>query len=37
VWQLPTAQGSVWLKVVPPFFAHEGRVISQLDPAVRRR
>jgi hypothetical protein len=34
LWQLPTAQGSVWLKVVPPFFAHEGRVVERLTPAV---
>src|SRR5690606_21522321 len=26
LWRLPTATGAVWLKVVPPFFAHEGAV-----------
>ena len=34
LWRLPTARGAVWLKVVPPFFAHEGRVIERLGPAV---
>ena len=34
LWRLPTARGAVWLKVVPPFFAHEGAVIAALDPAV---
>jgi len=34
LWRLPTAGGAAWLKVVPPFFAHEGRVISELDPSV---
>lgn len=34
LWRLPTAGGAAWLKVVPPFFAHEGRVISRLDPRV---
>ena len=34
LWQLPTGEGSAWLKVVPPFFAHEGRIIERLDPAV---
>ena len=30
IWRLPTADGSVWLKVVPPFFAHEGALIERL-------
>ncbi|HEY2481253.1 MAG TPA: aminoglycoside phosphotransferase family protein [Caulobacteraceae bacterium] len=30
LWRLPIASGSVWLKVVPPFFAHEGAVIAHL-------
>jgi hypothetical protein len=30
VWRLPLAEGSAWLKVVPPFFAHEGAVIERL-------
>jgi hypothetical protein len=34
LWRLPTGDGAAWLKVVPPFFAHEGTVISHLDPAV---
>jgi aminoglycoside phosphotransferase (APT) family kinase protein len=34
VWRLPTTEGAAWLKVVPPFFAHEGAVIERLagDP-----
>jgi hypothetical protein len=34
IWRLPTSNGPVWLKVVPPFFAHEGIVLPLLDPAV---
>jgi len=34
IWQLPTADGTAWLKVVPPFFAHEGAVLPLLDPAI---
>ena len=34
IWRLPTSAGPVWLKVVPPFFAHEGRVLRRLDPTV---
>ncbi len=35
LWRLPTAGGgAAWLKVVPPFFAHEGDVLARLDPAV---
>jgi hypothetical protein len=30
IWRLPTTDGSAWLKVVPPFFAHEGAVIERL-------
>jgi hypothetical protein len=30
IWRLPTARGDVWLKAVPPFFAHEGAVIHAL-------
>ncbi len=29
-WRLPTSDGDVWLKAVPPFFAHEGAVIHML-------
>ncbi len=28
IWRLPTTSGSVWLKAVPSFFAHEGDVID---------
>ena len=31
LWRLPVAGGAVWLKSVPPFFAHEGAVIEQLQ------
>ena len=34
IWRLPTAGGTVWLKSVPPFFAHEGAMLRRLDPAV---
>jgi hypothetical protein len=34
LWRLPTSDGAAWLKVVPPFFAHEGRMLAALDPAV---
>jgi hypothetical protein len=30
VWRIPTTDGAAWLKVVPPFFAHEGAVIERL-------
>ena len=30
IWRLPTSRGDVWLKAVPPFFAHEGAVIHAL-------
>lgn len=31
LWRLPTAGGGeAWLKVVPPFFAHEGRILTLL-------
>jgi hypothetical protein len=33
LWRLPLAHGAVWLKVVPPFFAHEPRVLELLDTA----
>lgn len=31
LWRLPTAAGTVWLKAVPPFFAHEGPVLRALE------
>jgi hypothetical protein len=30
VWRLPTRRGTLWLKHVPPFFAHEGAVLQRL-------
>jgi hypothetical protein len=30
IWRLPTEAGPVWLKVVPPFFAHEGVMIGKV-------
>jgi Ser/Thr protein kinase RdoA (MazF antagonist) len=30
LWRLPLTQGAAWLKVVPPFFAHEGAVLDHL-------
>ncbi len=32
IWRLPTDRGNTWLKVVPPFFAHEGTLLPLLDP-----
>jgi hypothetical protein len=34
LWRLPTAEGAAWLKVVPPFFAHEGRAIAALGSSA---
>lgn len=34
LWRLPLADAAAWLKVVPPFFAHEGGMLALLDPAV---
>ncbi|MGI9823814.1 phosphotransferase family protein [Agromyces sp. Marseille-Q5079] len=31
VWLLPTDRGAVWLKQVPPFFAHEGAIIERMS------
>jgi Phosphotransferase enzyme family len=33
LWRLPTADGAAWLKVVPPFFAHEGAILQRLEGA----
>ena len=30
LWRLPLDRKIAWLKVVPPFFAHEGRVLDRL-------
>ena len=31
IWRLPLADGAAWLKVVPPFFAHEGDMLRRLQ------
>ncbi|MEO8813502.1 MAG: phosphotransferase [Caulobacteraceae bacterium] len=31
LWRLPTSGGAVWMKVVPPFLAHEGALLARLD------
>lgn len=31
LWSMPTTHGTHWLKVVPPFFAHEGAVIGRMS------
>lgn len=31
LWRLPTDGGSAWLKVLPPFFAHEGALLAALQ------
>jgi Phosphotransferase enzyme family len=33
LWRLPTRSGVAWLKVVPPFFAHEAAVLNVLADA----
>jgi hypothetical protein len=30
LWRLPTDDGGAWLKVVPPFFDHEGALLERL-------
>jgi Ser/Thr protein kinase RdoA (MazF antagonist) len=30
IWRIPTPGQTLWLKVVPPFFAHEGRMLAAL-------
>ena len=34
LWRLPIGSSVAWLKAVPPFFAHESRVLTLLDAAV---
>lgn len=34
LWRLPVDGGAAWLKVVPPFFAHEGGVLERLAPGI---
>jgi hypothetical protein len=37
LWRLPVAGSAAWLKVVPPFFAHESRMLARLEaPFVPR-
>lgn len=33
LWRLPLPTGAAWLKVVPPFFAHEGALLQALAGA----
>ncbi len=35
IWRIPTATGLVWLKHVPPFFAHETAMLRALDGEAR--
>jgi phosphotransferase family enzyme len=37
LWRLPTVAGSAWLKVVPPFFDHEGALLEHLGGVVTPR
>ena len=30
IWRVPVEGQTVWLKVVPPFFAHEGPLLERL-------
>ena len=34
IWRLPTDTGPVWLKEVPPIFAHESALVQRIGPAV---
>ncbi len=34
LWRLPLRAGAAWLKVVPPFFGHEGAMLARLDPEI---
>ncbi len=31
IWRLPVEGQTVWLKAVPPFFGHEGRILQRLQ------
>jgi phosphotransferase family enzyme len=33
LWRLPIGSSVAWLKAVPPFFAHESRILTLLDAA----
>jgi Ser/Thr protein kinase RdoA (MazF antagonist) len=37
IWRIPTPGETLWLKVVPPFFTHEGRLLAALagEPVPR--
>jgi aminoglycoside phosphotransferase (APT) family kinase protein len=35
IWKIPTDQGLVWLKHVPPFFAHESSMLRALGDDAR--
>jgi hypothetical protein len=35
IWKIPTADGLVWLKHVPPFFAHESSMLRALGNDAR--
>lgn len=30
IWRVPSSGGAAWLKAVPPFFAHEGAMLSRI-------
>jgi aminoglycoside phosphotransferase (APT) family kinase protein len=34
IWRIPTDRGDVWLKAVPPFFAHEGTLLQFIAPSM---
>jgi Phosphotransferase enzyme family len=34
IWRLDTADGPVWLKQIPPFFAHESAVVRWIGPPL---
>ena len=34
IWRIHTHTGDVWLKTVPPFFAHEGSLIQLIAPTM---
>lgn len=34
IWSIPTTEGTVWLKCLPPFFRHEITVLAQLGDLV---
>ena len=36
LWRIPTDDGAFWLKCVPGFFAHEGRILERLQAGPAR-